>query len=196
VYGEVTDDVMRKETSILDPTNPYAATKAAAEFMVKSYYYSYKLPIIITRSNNVYGENQYPEKIIPKFICQLINGEKITIEGNGSSKRNFIHAADVNTAIETIILKGVIGEIYNISAPDDCEYDVMTIAKMIINLFGFDNINDYIVFIEDRKFNDCRYFIDANKLKQLGWSAQNTNFEQNLKDLIEWYKANKTRYNM
>ena len=198
VYGEVTDDIMRTETSILDPTNPYAATKASAEFLVKSYYYSYKLPIIITRSNNVYGINQYPEKIIPRFICQMLNKEKITIEGNGSSKRNFIHVNDISTAIETIVLKGKIGEIYNISAPDDCEYDVMTIAKMIIELFGYDeeNVKEHIVFIEDRKFNDCRYFIDADKLKQLGWTALNTNLTDNLKELIEWYKQNKSRYNM
>lgn len=197
VYGEVTDDIMRKETSILDPTNPYAATKAAAEFMVKSYYYSYKLPIIITRSNNVYGINQYPEKIIPKFICQMLNGEKITIEGNGTSKRNFIHVDDTTTAIETIMLNGQIGEIYNISAPDECEYDVMTIAKTIIKMFDDDNvIDDHLLFVEDRKFNDCRYYIDAEKLKGLGWTAKHTDFVENVRELVEWYRNNKDRYDM
>jgi UDP-glucose 4,6-dehydratase len=197
VYGEVTDDIMRKETSILDPTNPYAATKAAAEFMVKSYFYSYKLPIIITRSNNVYGVNQYPEKIIPKFICQMLNGEKITIEGNGTSKRNFIHVDDTVTAIETIMLNGRIGEIYNISAPDECEYDVMTIAKTIIKMFDDNNvISDHLVFVEDRKFNDCRYYIDAEKLKELGWVAKHTDFVENVRELVEWYRINKDRYDM
>jgi dTDP-glucose 4,6-dehydratase len=198
VYGEVTDDVMRKETSILVPTNPYASTKASAEHMVNSYYISYGLPIIITRSNNVYGINQYPEKIIPKFICQMINGEKITIEGNGSSKRNFIHVNDISTAIETIILKGQIGETYNICAPDECEYDVMTIAKTIIELFGYESndINNYLKFVEDRKFNDCRYYIDASKLKSLGWESMHTNFNENVMQLIEWYKQNKNRYSM
>ncbi len=196
VYGEVTDDIMRKETSILDPTNPYAATKAAAEFLVKSYYYSYKLPIIITRANNVYGINQFPEKIIPKFICQMINGEKITIEGTGTSKRNFIHVNDISTAMETILLKGKIGEIYNICAPDNCEYTVMEIATKIIQLFNKENVNDNIVFVEDRKFNDCRYYIDPEKLKALGWTATHTNFDDNLKDLINWYRQYKNRYNL
>lgn len=197
VYGEVIDDVMRKETSILDPTNPYAATKAAAEFMVKSYYYSYKLPIIITRSNNVYGPNQYPEKIVPRFICQLLNNEKITIEGNGSNKRNFIHVDDISSAIETIILKGLIGEIYNICAPDHCEYDVMTIAKTIIKLFDIDDSDaeNYIKYVEDRKFNDKRYYIDSTKLKELGWTATKINFIDNIKELIIWYKQNKHIYN-
>lgn len=196
VYGEVTDGIMRKETSILDPTNPYAATKAAAEFMVKSYYYSYKLPIIITRANNVYGINQFPEKIIPKFICQMINGEKITIEGLGTSKRNFIHVNDISTAMEIIILKGKIGEIYNICAPDNCEYTVMEIAKTIINIFNKENVDDHIVFVEDRKFNDCRYYIDSEKLKQLGWTAINTNFNDNVKELVNWYGQYKNRYNL
>lgn len=193
VYGEVTDDIMRKENATLDPTNPYAATKAAAEFIVKSYFYSYKLPIIITRSNNVYGINQYPEKIIPKFICQMINNEKLTIEGDGTSRRNFIHVNDISSAIEIIILKGKLGETYNICAPDNCEYDVMTIAKTIIGLFD-KNIEDNIEYVEDRKFNDCRYYIDAEKLKLLGWSAVRTNFVENVKELINWYKQNKGRY--
>ncbi len=196
VYGEVTDDIMRKETSILDPTNPYAATKAAAEFMVKSYYYSYNLPIIITRANNVYGINQFPEKIIPKFICQMLNGEKITIEGTGISKRNFIHVDDISTAMETILLKGKIGEIYNICAPDNCEYTVMEIATTIIQLFNKGDVNDNIVFVEDRKFNDCRYYIDSEKLKNLGWIATHTNFVDNLKELIIWYGKYKSRYNL
>ncbi len=196
VYGEVTDDIMRKETSILDPTNPYAATKAAAEFMVKSYYYSYNLPIIITRANNVYGINQFPEKIIPKFICQMLNGEKITIEGTGISKRNFIHVDDISTAMETILLKGKIGEIYNICAPDNCEYTVMEIATTIIQLFNKGDVNDNIIFVEDRKFNDCRYYIDSEKLKNLGWVATHTNFVDNLKELIIWYGKYKSRYNL
>lgn len=196
VYGEVTDDIMRKETSILDPTNPYAATKASAEMLVKSYYYSYKLPIIITRSNNVIGICQYPEKVIPRFIWQMLHNQKITIEGNGSNKRNFIHVNDISTAIETIIIKGEIGEIYNISAPDDCEYDVMTIAKTIIKLFGHENYDDHIIYVEDRKFNDSRYYIDPDKLKKLGWLPKYTNFEENIKELIEWYGNNMDRYKL
>jgi|688.fasta_scaffold215612_2 UDP-glucose 4,6-dehydratase len=202
VYGQVTDDKARIETSILDPTNPYSASKAAAEFFVKSYYHSYKLPIIITRGNNVYGKNQFPEKIVPKFICKLLDGEKLTIHGNGTSQRNFIHIDDVSTAFETILLKGEIGQIYNISSDHNNEYTVLELAKMIIKLFYSEidtnnqtELNKFITFVEDRKFNDCRYFISSEKLAKLGWKPVKTNFQDNIIELIEWYKTNKSRYN-
>lgn len=196
VYGEVMDGEVRTETSILDPTNPYAASKAGAEFMVKSYYYSYKLPIIITRANNVYGINQYPEKVIPKFICQLLNGQKITLHGAGISRRNFIHVDDVSSAYETILLNGQVGEIYNISAADKHEYSMIELANMLIKLFNKNlNPEDIIVYVEDRKFNDTRYFTASDKLEKLGWKPMKIDFERNLNELIEWYKKYKFRYN-
>jgi len=210
VYGEVIDNQARMETAILDPTNPYAASKAAAEFFVKSYYYSYKLPIIITRGNNVYGHNQYPEKIIPKFIVKLLNGEKLTIQGAGTSRRNFIHVDDVTSAFETILLKGQIGEIYNISASHDNEFTVLDVAKRLIGLFynkvdNLDNLDSvasddpavlskYLEYVEDRKFNDARYFISSDKLEALGWKPVKTDFDANLLELIEWYRQNKNRF--
>lgn len=195
VYGEVLDDSVRTETSTLDPTNPYAASKAGAEFMAKSYYYSYKLPIIITRANNVYGINQYPEKVIPKFICQLLNGEKITLHGSGSARRNFVHTDDVSTAYETILLHGKIGEIYNISAAENHEYSMLELAHVLIDLFGKSDEKDQIItFVEDRKFNDVRYFTNSDKLKDLGWVPKKLNFVDNLNDLIVWYKDNKCRF--
>jgi len=195
VYGEVTDNDARIETSVLDPTNPYAASKAAAEFFVKSYYYSYKLPIIITRGNNVYGINQYPEKVIPKFICKLLDNEKLTIQGSGRNKRNFIHVDDVATAFETILLKGEIGQIYNISSDDNNEYSVLELATILINIFHPDEkIDNYVEYIEDRKFNDSRYFISSEKLEKLGWIPHKTDFIQNLKELISWYKNNRLRF--
>lgn len=201
VYGQVIDNEARIESSVLDPTNPYAASKAAAEFFVKSYYYSYKFPIIISRGNNVYGPNQYPEKVIAKFICKLIQNEKLTIQGNGLSLRNFIHVDDVNTAFETILLKGEIGQIYNISSDHKNEYSIKDLAKMLIKLFHPDinvddenELNNYITYVEDRKFNDARYFISSDKLYKLGWKPEKTNFIDNLKELIEWYRINKDRY--
>lgn len=197
VYGEVLDDTVRTETSILDPTNPYAASKAGAEFMAKSYYYSYKLPIIITRANNVYGINQYPEKVIPKFICQLLNGEKITLHGTGSARRNFIHVDDVSTAYETILQNGKIGEIYNISAAENHEYSMLELAQMLIKLFDSGaNNDDIITYVEDRKFNDVRYFTASDKLEQIGWKPVKLDFESNLADLIAWYRVNKSRFGM
>lgn len=202
VYGEVKDNIARNETSILNASNPYAASKIGAEAFAKSYYYSYKLPIIITRGNNVYGMNQYPEKIIPKFICQLLDGEKLTIHGQGLSKRNFIHIDDVVSAFEIIVLKGEIGEIYNIGSDHKNEFSVIEVSKILIglingdiNMDNQDELNKYLMYVEDRKFNDFRYFISSEKLEKLGWKPQKINFQQNLKELIEWYRINKNRYN-
>lgn len=187
VYGETNDEQERIESSILNPTNPYAASKVAAEAFVKAYHHSYKLPIIITRGNNVYGPCQYPEKVIPKFIYQLMNNNKLTIQGDGSSKRSFIHVDDVVKAFEIILLDGEIGEIYNIGSNEN-EYSILELADILLKLFDKDN--NYLTFIEDRKFNDCRYLIKSTKLENLGWKPIKTNFIDNLKDLIKWYRNN------
>lgn len=194
VYGEVfdDDDEKRIEESTLDPTNPYAATKAAAEFIVKSYFYSYKLPIIITRANNVYGKSQFPEKIIPKFICQILDGNSVTIHGQGLAKRNFIHVDDISSAYDTIIEKGEIGSIYNISAPINSEFSVMEIARTLFNLM---ETKENILHVPDRNFNDNRYYTSSEKLEKLGWQPTRINFIDNLKELIEWYRVNRNRYN-
>lgn len=191
VYGEIEQNDISSEKSLLNPTNPYAASKTGAEFMVKSYNMSYKLPTIIVRCNNVYGPNQYPEKIIPKFITQLLEGKKITIQGEGKSRRNFIHAIDVVDAVDLIIKKGRIGETYNIGV--DNEHSVMDIAKILCNIAGV-NLRDNITYVPDRLFNDFRYCLDSKKLYDLGWSQKITNFENQLKYLYQWYKNNKQRY--
>ena len=132
VYGESSlDDMIKKnEMEVLCPTNPYAATKAAAELICRSYLKSFKLPILITRGNNVYGEHQYPEKLIPKFIYLLKNGKKCTIQGDGSNVRSYIYINDVVNAFDIILHKGDIGEIYNIGSTE--EYNVSAIAKLLI----------------------------------------------------------------
>ena len=173
VYGEVVAGA-RVENSTLDPTNPYSATKAAAEFIAKSYHYSYKMPIVITRANNVYGQNQYPEKIIPLFICKMLDGEPLTIHGDGSAKRTFIHVDDVSRAYEVIIQKGSIGEVYNIGTDD--EYSVLDIAHMI---------SDRTLYVEDRVFNDCRYSINKSKMSALGWECKMGPLEKNIPGMIE-----------
>lgn len=172
VYGEVDDEHPGcHEKSILNPTNPYAATKASAEMLVNSYHHSYKLPVVITRGNNVYGPNQYPEKLIPKFTKLISEGQKMTIHGDGRTKRNFVHAKDVAKAVELIIEKGVIGEIYNIGT--DNEYTVLEIAKMLLQKYKpNDRIEDWIEFVADRPFNDYRYAINSDRLKALGWKEE------------------------
>jgi len=149
VYGESLDNMMKNEQSILCPTNPYSASKAAAEMYVYSYMYSFNVKAIITRGNNVYGLNQYPEKLIPKFIKLLKENKKCTIAGDGSMIRNFIHVYDVCTAVDIIISKGIVGNVYNIGSDPMNEYSVMEVTKKLINLIHNiiitdDNINDYI----------------------------------------------------
>ena len=191
VYGET--DTIRTEGSILNPTNPYAATKAAAEMIVMSYFYSYKLPIIITRANNVYGPNQFPEKVIPKFICNLLDGKAVPIQGTGHNTRNFIHSDDVNTAYETILHKGSVGEIYNISASANSEWSVEQLAHLLIKMIGSD-LSESITYVTDRNFNDKRYYTSSQKLEKLGWKPVKTDFEANIAELVTWYRKNRSRY--
>jgi dTDP-D-glucose 4,6-dehydratase len=150
-----------------------------------SYIKSYNLPIIITRGNNVYGPNQYPEKLIPRFIQQLKNNEQVTIQGDGSSKRSFLHVYDTCSAFECILLHGVIGEIYNIGASDENEYTVMEIAEILVRLIkGTGDFQSYVRFISDRPFNDSRYFISNEKLKLLGWEIK-ISFLEGIKNLLK-----------
>ena len=187
VYGEsmnTVDEMHKTEHSILCPTNPYAATKAAAELIAQSYTHSYKMPIIITRGNNVYGPNQYHEKLIPRFIKLLCENKKVTIQGSGTSVRAFLHSQDTARAFEVIFEKGQLGEIYNIGCDEGMEYSVMEIAKILIKLIK--NTEDYdkwIEYVEDRPFNDQRYYISNKKVKDLGWRIE-IKFMDGLKQII------------
>jgi dTDP-glucose 4,6-dehydratase len=187
VYGEsmLEDDEFHKtEHSVLCPTNPYAATKAGAELIAQTYYHSYKMPIIITRGNNVYGPNQYPEKIIPKFIELLKSNKKVTIQGDGSCIRAFMHVDDALRAFEIILEKGKIGEIYNIGCDQGMEYSVLEIAKIIIKMVkNTENYDEWIEYIKDRPFNDKRYYISNQKVKNLDWEIK-VNLIDGLKKLI------------
>tara|TARA_B100000886_G_scaffold340537_1_gene310979 strand:- start:6734 stop:7684 length:951 start_codon:yes stop_codon:yes gene_type:complete len=187
VYGESMNDVNenhKTEHSILCPTNPYAATKAGAELIAQSYNHSYKMPIIITRGNNVYGPNQYPEKLIPKFIKLLSENKKVTIQGSGDTVRAFLHAEDTARAFECILEKGKIGEIYNIGCDDGMEYSVMEIAKILIkNIKKTNDFDEWIEYIDDRPFNDQRYYISNKKLKDLGWDIK-INLLNGIRNLI------------
>ena len=198
VYGEISiNSEDSTEVSLLNPTNPYAATKAGAEFIVRSYYYSYNMPIIIIRCNNVYGVNQYPEKIIPKFITLLRKNKKMTIHGTGLTRRNFIYVEDVINAINIIAIKGEINNVYNIGSSD--EYNVIDIATILLNhIKGPDeNIEDWVEYIKDRNFNDFRYAINTTKLNNLGWE-KTINFKDGIKKTVDWYitpteKKNETK---
>ncbi|KAL9594407.1 MAG: hypothetical protein Q9219_007044 [cf. Caloplaca sp. 3 TL-2023] len=186
VYGEVdedSEDLM--ETSILAPTNPYAASKAAAEMLVNAYWKSFKLPVMIARSNNVYGPHQYPEKVIPKFTCLLERGQKVVLHGDGKHTRRYLFAGDAADAFDTILHKGLIGQIYNIGSAD--EISNLTLCSKLLQEFGLSESADWISHSQDRPFNDRRYAVNGQKLCDLGWQ-QKTSFDEGLKLTVDWYK--------
>ncbi|KAG8501675.1 hypothetical protein CXB51_004648 [Gossypium anomalum] len=168
VYGETDEDAVvgNHEASQLLPTNPYSATKAGAEMLVMAYGRSYGLPVITTRGNNVYGTNQFPEKLIPKFILLAMNGKILPIHGDGSNVRSYLYCEDVAEAFEVILHRGEVGHV----------------------LFNLDP-ESQIKFVENRPFNDQRYFLDDQKLKSLGW-YERTTWEEGLKKTMEWYVGN------
>lgn len=176
------------EDSSMKPTNPYAATKCSAEHAVYSYYKSYNIPIIITRSNNVMGRFQYPEKAISKFIIQLLTNKPITLQNGGQCKRTFIYVDDLVEAFDILLHKGVIGETYNIGSND--EYSIMEIAQLLTDI-----LNKKLVTVEipDRNFNDIRYHINYDKIKQLGWEPK-TQFMDGLQQTIDYYKQHLEEY--
>ena len=187
VYGEslCSETDIKNEKSKLNPTNPYSATKASAEMIVNSYVYSYNLPIIITRGNNVYGPRQYPEKLIPKFIKKILSNQKCPIHGGGNTERSFLYVEDVVRAFDLILNKGKVGEIYNIGTQH--EYSVMDITKRLVReIKGEKKIEKYIEYVEDRKYNDKRYSISFIKLENLGWK-QEIFLEEGLKKTIDYY---------
>lgn len=185
VYGEtdMETNIGNPEASQLLPTNPYSATKAGAEMLVMAYHRSYGLPTITTRSNNVYGPHQYPEKLIPKFSLLAMKGEKLPIHGNGSNVRSYLYCDDVAEAFDVILHKGVIGHVYNIGTKK--ERSVLNVAEDICKMIGL-NSKEAITFVHDRPFNDQRYFLDDQKLKKLGWDVR-TSWEEGLKLTTQWY---------
>ncbi|KAM9999554.1 hypothetical protein ACTFIZ_008018 [Dictyostelium cf. discoideum] len=206
VYGENSNGSIEDNT-LLNPTNPYSASKASSEHLVNCYRISFKVPTIITRSNNLFGEFQYPEKAIPKFITQLLNNEKITIQGNGGNLRSYLYIKEIINAYDIVLKNGKIGETYNVGTLN--ELSTIDLAKIIIDLFikkesiiisKNDKISQnyysyYIKYISDRPFNDKRYDVNFQKLKNLGWKT-NISFEDSLEKTYDWIKSNKNHWNL
>lgn len=188
VYGETEMDAIvgNHEASQLLPTNPYSATKAGAEMLVMAYGRSYGLPIITTRGNNVYGPNQFPEKLIPKFILLAMQGKPLPIHGDGTNVRSYLFCEDVAEAFECVLHKGLVGHVYNIGTKK--ERRVLDVAKDICNLFNLD-YNRSINFVDNRPFNDHRYYLDDAKLIQLGWKER-TSWTDGLQKTKDWYTNN------
>ena len=146
------------------------------------------MPIIITRGNNVYGPNQYPEKLIPLFIELLLKNKPVTLQGDGSNVRAFLHVNDVCSALNLILVNGKIGEIYNIGSDENDEYTILDISKILIkNIINTEEYDKWITYIEDRPFNDKRYYISNQKVKDLGWKIE-TEFNLGIYELINHIK--------
>ena len=168
-----------------NPSNPYAATKACAELMAKSFLISYGLPIIITRSNNVYGPHQFWEKAIPKFINSLCKNQKIPIYGRGSALRKYLYVEDACDAYLTIMEQGQVGKIYEMGSAD--EYSTYDLACQLITQLKPNQLPEHwIEYVTDRPFHDTRYLVNQKSLSDLGWKPK-TPFTQGLSKTIEWY---------
>jgi UDP-glucose 4,6-dehydratase len=185
-YGDQVDGTAVHEDSLLMPNNVYSASKAAGEMIVRAYRVSYKLPIIVTRGNNCFGERQYCEKIWPKFISQLLKGEKMTIHGRGETRRNFLHVNDTVKAFDLILFQGKIGEIYNIGTSN--ELSVLEVAELLRSkICPYKTLDEVTTYVRDRDFNDARYVITSNKLRALGWKEEE-GFNCSVDRMIEWYR--------
>tara|TARA_X000000950_G_scaffold4161_1_gene4343 strand:- start:2827 stop:3792 length:966 start_codon:yes stop_codon:yes gene_type:complete len=184
VYGEKTKGSF-KEIDNLNPTNPYSASKAAAEIIINSYKFHFKSNILIIRGNNIYGKRQFPEKLIPSCIYNLLNKKHIKIHGNGKNIRCYLSVNDFTNAIYLLIKKNKIG-IYNIG--NNKYFKNLEIAKLICKKLG-SNPKKSIKFINDRPFNDKRYSINISKIKRLGWKPKK-NLVNDIETIVEWYKKN------
>lgn len=185
VYGEVLSGAC-DEGGILNPTNPYSASKAAAEMIVNSYRHSFALPVITVRANNIFGIRQYPEKLIPRSIMALIAGKKIELHGDGSNVRHFLSVLDFADALVLLLRNGVLHETYNIGSPD--EYANREVAALICREFGAP-FDEHVVFVRDRPFNDRRYAISWDKITKLGWSPRRS-LPDEIGAVVAWYRAN------
>lgn len=184
VYGSVLKGKSKENDSIL-PNSPYAASKAAGENIVRSYCVTYNLPVIITRSSNNFGPYQYPEKVIPLFITNLLLGKKLPLYGDGLNRRDWIFVLDNCRALDTALHKGRSGEIYNIAAGN--EITNIALTRKILKLMGREE--NYIQYVKDRAGHDRRYCLDIAKLKSLGW-APKFSFDEAVGTTIDWYKNN------
>ncbi|MFC0271943.1 dTDP-glucose 4,6-dehydratase [Metabacillus herbersteinensis] len=184
VYGSIgLKEKSFTETTPLSPNNPYSASKASADLLVRSFYQTYKLPLIITRCSNNYGPYQHPEKLIPKTIYHALNNLEIPVYGNGSNIRDWLFVEDHCRAIHTVMERGMSGEIYNIGSNN--ERTNLEVVQTILKILGKNE--KLITFVEDRKGHDYRYAINWSKLNhKLGWTPS-ISFEAGIQKTVEWY---------
>lgn len=185
VFGALgMEDEPFHENTPYDPRSPYSSSKASSDHLVRAYYHTHKLPITISNCSNNYGPYQYPEKLIPLFVTNLIEGKKIPVYGEGKNVRDWIHVDDHNAGVEAIIKKGRIGETYCLGG--NGEIANIDITKKILDIMGHDE--GMIEYVTDRKGHDLRYAINFSKAKkELDWEPK-IDFEEGLRKTVEWYK--------
>ncbi|WP_019391976.1 dTDP-glucose 4,6-dehydratase [Priestia filamentosa] len=183
VYGSLGETGYFTEETPLAPNSPYAASKAGADMLVSAYYKTYGLNVNITRCSNNYGPYQFPEKLIPLMITNVMEGERLPVYGDGKNVRDWLHVQDHCTAIDLVIHKGVAGEVYNIGGGNEKTNN--EIVHLIVEKLGVSK--DLIMFVEDRLGHDRRYAIDTTKVeRELGWKPTYT-FEKGMDETIRWY---------
>ncbi len=186
VYGDLPLDheLTFSESSPLQPSSPYSASKASADLLCMAYFRTYQLPITISRSSNNYGPYQYPEKLIPFMIKRALNHQSLPLYGNGENSRDWIHVNDHCRAIDIILHQGKEGEIYNIGAQE--EKSNLEMVKMILS--ELNKSESLITFVKDRPGHDLRYALNTTKLEQLGWQKK-ISFDRGMKETIAWYRG-------
>ncbi len=185
VYGEVIGQAPTEEGP-LNPTNPYSASKAAAEMIVAGYIKSFNAPVISVRANNIFGIRQFPEKIIPAFICKGILGQRMPMHGSGEHQRHYLAAQDFAEALLLVCQKGKPGECFNVGGIE--EYTNLQVAEMIAEALELDP-RRWIAFEKDRPFNDRRYAVDWHRIAALGWEPRRT-LKAMLPEMVKWYRKN------
>ena len=184
VYGSTLDDAF-VETDPLNPRNPYSASKASGELFARAYFETYGLPVIITRGSNTYGPCQYPEKVLPLFVTNAIDGEPLPLYGDGKNVRDWLYVDDHCAGIEHALLHGTPGEVYNIAGGNERENIQLT--QRILD--HTDRDETLIRWVPDRTGHDRRYAIDATKLSNLGWSPSKS-WDEGVLETVHWYQEN------
>jgi dTDP-glucose 4,6-dehydratase len=185
VYGSIESGSFT-ESSPLDPSSPYSATKAAGDLLVSAHFHTYGLEAVICRGSNNYGPRQYPEKLIPLMVLNALHGDSLPVYGDGRQVRNWLYVEDFCRGIQTVLEQGRPGEAYNVGGPDECEN--IEVVRRVIELTGGDE--GLIEYVADRPGHDRRYSLGSDKIReQLGWEAQ-VRFAEGLEKTVQWYRDN------
>ncbi len=185
VYGTI-DEGSYSETDVLTPRSPYSAAKAGSDLLALSYHTTYGLPVVVTRCSNNYGPYQFPEKLIPLFTTNLLDGKSVPLMGDGGNVRDWIHVEDHNRAAHLVLDRGEVGEIYNIGAHNELTNRDITMRLLALT----DRDESAIEWVPDRLGHDRRYSVDIDKITALGWELQR-DFDDGLAHTVEWYRSHR-----